>query len=973
MADLALMPEEDFMRLIQGVASEPPPPADDSILDDLEPAMKDALLQVSGELKKRIDPSLQSTEAERMGARPGKFLNMSKGAPASTRASMGLDENQLNQFKLLTKKYGPGNVDLSNDGRFILRDQPAPGGTTEDVMVDPVGFESGDVTQMSGQILPMIAGALAGRYGKFGKTGATKAISAVTLMSLGMEGIGGVQDAFIRSLRDDEVNMSEIAKHRATLAVVDEAFGFAALGGAKFATKALEGLSGLLQIPVGNTATTKAAQELAKQTGVIYPLSPGQASESRVLLRLESMIGARLGASGAVDRVLAQQVKAQNELRRVLHGLPRTMSDEQLMSVLPKADVVGQKGLARLGTAALELEGEVAKASQAVKSIGTQEAQALAGVNLSTPLNSSLVGKASRTRTVGDFEAFQSAMGERYTRFLARPEITTRSVNGNALAKAAYALEKDLLPAAERTIATISPIKGPQGQNIVNQTTTTDTLESFVPAKVKSFLDDLKGLEGAKVSVNDLKLIRTSVDNAIAEGTAIPGTDTKQLMSIKTTISNSITDALSGMPDKTLKTTWEGLNKDYASGISRFDRVGIREMLVKEGERGALGNAQIAESITTSSPQSLDRYTEFKDFFGANSPEFLDLQTLARQKVLKGSLSETSGYIDGQLLRSNLRADKLHPEVGADLFGVKKAELHRIGEALAKADGKIDLDELGKLAASKTLTAAAIPRLVAAEASRASAYNNKLVRAAARGGLDAEKIKPSEFVRYTSQMDPDDAAKVMGILSDQPALVQDINRLTVEDIWAKSMAKVENGESISSAMLDEALGEGTQRRTLQLLAGSDTIKALEALVKTTASRESSIAMKGMGKLGGAMDMSQIFLQGQVGELKTVASRFLLAFLYSGPLKRSITNLMTSQERGRFLNGVISSTPFVEALIDRFGSDGALPIMSAFREFIEPMQKKELLIKGSMKPSEDGDLKSLSSEEFDQYLRNNALE
>src|SRR3989304_192042 len=60
---------------------------------------------------------LASEGNKRMALRAGISLDTKTGAPADVRFKMGLDDNQLNQFKLLTKIYGPGNVDLSEDGR----------------------------------------------------------------------------------------------------------------------------------------------------------------------------------------------------------------------------------------------------------------------------------------------------------------------------------------------------------------------------------------------------------------------------------------------------------------------------------------------------------------------------------------------------------------------------------------------------------------------------------------------------------------------------------------------------------------------------------------------------------------------------------------------------------------------------------------------------------------------------------------
>jgi hypothetical protein len=114
----------------------------------------------------RPDPNYVSPEGQRMGVRPEAFLDIESGADAGTRLRMGLDANQLNQFKLLNQIYGEGRVDLSDDGRFIIRGQGPEGpDATTDLMVDPVGVDRGDATEMGSQLVPMVAGGLAARAG----------------------------------------------------------------------------------------------------------------------------------------------------------------------------------------------------------------------------------------------------------------------------------------------------------------------------------------------------------------------------------------------------------------------------------------------------------------------------------------------------------------------------------------------------------------------------------------------------------------------------------------------------------------------------------------------------------------------------------------------------------------------------------------------------------------------------------------
>jgi len=978
MADNALNPltldPAEFERFVDGISGAPKPlttTTDSPAAQGLAPETLNALAQASQQLG-ALRTDVVSEEGRRMGIRPDVFLDIRQGAPASVRTRLGLDENRLNQFKLLNKIYGAGNVDLSDQGRFILRNQPAKSGGVEDVMVDPIGFEGGDVAQMGSQIIPMAVGAVAARFGlkgaeRMGFGGVGKVLSGVTGMAVGQESTGAVQDAVVRAIEGNEINVSEIAKHRAAMAVVDETLGIALAGAGKGASKGVEALLGVGQIPVGTTSIQEAAKNLRQQTGVKFPLTPGQQAESEILLRMEAMAGERMGSGSALDQTLKAQRGAENELRRVFLSLPRTMSDDELKAALPQADVVGQKGLARLGSEALRLEVNVAKAGQAVERAGTAETQLASGVSFASPLNATQVGKAARDRVAGDFDAFQGAMGQRYDQFLSRPEIQARTISGNSLANAVERLEKELTPQALKQKPT--GLTTPAGQPTT--TPVLETLEAFVPSNVRGFVDTLKGLKGAEVAIRDLKQIRTSIDNAIKEGISIPGTDVKQLVSLKKTVEGQIESSLAGMPDKSLLPEWKALSSDYAKGMERFNRVGVREMLVKEGERGAVGNAEIAESFVGNSPRALDNYNDLKAFFGANSSEFRGMQDAARQRILIGTIDQRTGYVSGQKLRSQL--DNVRPEVASELFGVNQQELHRIAEALSKAQGKLDTEELMRLGASKSLTAAKIPALVSAEQERTIAFNNKLIKGAARGQLDAEAIRPSDFVRHATEMDPNDAAKIMGILSDRPELVKEIRQLAVEEIWGRVQAGAVGKERVSAKLLQMALspkGKPVQERTWRVILGNDTVDALESLIKTTTTREfGATAFKAAGAIGAGMEAPRLFMRGEVGAIPEIASRFLIGTLYSGPLKRSVTNLMTSNDRSRMLNAVIASTPFIESVMDRFGSDGGFLIMNALREMVEPEQERSLAVEGKLPTRFDP--RTLSEEEFKRWLDNNA--
>lgn len=980
--DITVLAPEEFESRLQSWLGKPLKPPGTLTESDasasMQPDMQEAVLAASRQFPVNVP---MSEESARMGLREGVPFAGERGAPASVRAAMSFDKDTLNQYKLLNKVYGAGNVDLSDDGRFVVRNQVDPKtGLKEDFFVDPIGVDAGDIASLSSEVLPFIMAAVGAR-GLSGQATRPlgKYLGSLIGGSAGYEAQTALQQVGSRFGQGESFKPGELAYERAKASLADMALGGLLSLGVKGATKATQGALGLLGVELGTTVkgipitsapskTVESARQLKERTGIDYPLSPGEASEAHILSRFEATAKPRFGSQGVMGEFEARKSAAEDELRRVHLGLPRKMSDEDLVNALPKADVTGQKVLGRLGTEALQLEGDVAKAKLNVQAIGTSEAQRTAGVSFGSTLEPTALGKSLRAKAAEDFAVHRKVFGDRYDEFFSKPEVMEQSVKGDSLAKGAREVEKDLTPSALKTSEVLD--YDAYGNPIARDKKSVERLEAFIAAKTKSTLDELKGLQGALVSVRDLKQIRTAIDSNIAEGVAIPGVDVKQLVTLKEKVTDAITDALGSMEDKSLLRQWQTLNKDFATDRARFDKRTIKRMLIPEGEPGSIGNAQLARSVASGEPTALDAYNDFKSFYGAASPEFRGIQQLAREQVLKGAKQETTDFVSGADLRSRLR--HLDPEVATDLFGTSKQELHRIGEALSVAQGNLDLNELSKLAGSKTLTAQAIPGLIAAEQARAKAWGNRLIRSAAKGSaIETEVIKPSEVARNITQLDPDDADHVLGILSDRPDLIEDVRRLAVEDLWGRVQAQLKSRTGVTSTLIEQALGTEVQRRTWQRLLGKNVVEDLELLSKVVRSQELGTRSFGSaGQMATTADVGRAERGGVLNIAFEAAERTLLAALYFGTAKKAITNIATKNDQGRFLNAVVTSTPFIEHVLEDYGPIEGVEIMGALRSIVEPKQKQEMLIRGQIKGQPD--FRSMSKEQFDLWFRNNRM-
>lgn len=983
------MTDDEFVKTLTGGAAPPRESTAATLPRSVNPETQAALAAASDLVRVRPPDDYVAPEAQRMGIRPGAFLDISKGADKGTRFGLGMDENQVSQLKYLASNYGPENVDISENGQFILRNQPTANGTPEDVMVNPAGLDGGDLVEMLGQMGYQGGGGVGGIVGGLlSKHPIGRVFTGALGMAIGGGAGGAIQDAIVRYRRGQPVDISDIAAYRGGMALIDAPLGVLFAGTGKTGTKLVEGALGVgvlfertqiantsragRALGMGTSPTQRAAAELEAQTGVAYPLTPGEAAGpdtamGRLFLRAEATASGRVGSATAADKATAAKQQAEDELRRVFLGAPRTMTDDELR-LLTSAEGTGERALQRLRTEAESLSDATLAAQTQVARTGTAEAQQLAGVNLAQRLDPTAVGGTLRSRASGDFTAGQGALGQRYDEFFGRPELRTRSISGNALADVAAAVESDLTPQAVRTRAVNTGILDAQGNPITYEREQLERLDAFVNGKVRTFLDSLQGMRGARVAVNDLKQIRTGIDSAIAEGVAIPGVDVAQLRELRGRVTGVIGESLNDI-DPALNAQWQALNNDYAAHMGRFDRTGIRELLIREGEKGSLGSTEIAERVLGDSARAKDIYDGYRNFLGAQSPEFQQLRQVVAENALYGSISDVTPFVDGARLRAGVR--NLRREIAEDVFGANRQELSRIGEVLEAAQSRnIDVDELRTLLRSRRgITAQGLRDLIGAETERAAAYNNKLIKAAADGTLDAERIRPSDFVRHASNMDPREAQRIMGILGDRPDLVQDINRLAIDRIWgqAQSESATSGGARlISPKTLNKVLDgpnperAADQRATWRTLAGNDAINGLEALARTVSARGyNTDAFK--SSIAGPMDVNRLILKGEVGMLPEVAHRWLLAFAYSGPLKRATTNMLVGQDRGRFLNAIISSTPFIQETREMFGAE-AVPLMEYYRGVVEREQKREI---------SGGTFRAMPDEEFEKVLRNNS--
>lgn len=974
MAGLRDLPQEEFERILQrntGDTSstyasdftiEPGTPASFDMPDWASaPNTQAALAETSSNLNQFTIPT------EQQGARLGVALDRESGLPFTKQLMLELNRRPADKFRELQRQYGAINVQMSPDGNFVVRNQVnSATGRPQDLLVKSRGITKESFVA----ILPEIVGGVIGSRlgisgaGKLGGGAFAKFLGGLVGMAGVGQSAGALKDVAVRSFGGDPIEVDEIAKERAKSAGIDFAIGGALGSVLKVGSLVVSPFATSSAALVEERAAVTALERLAGET---MPRTPGEMTGSQILLRTEAQFAKRPGSSMAFEKINQAKDTFIRGLQNRFLGIPAKTPPSEVAGLLPSQEAVGQQALGTLGSQALQLEGAIAKAAQVVETTGTAEAQAVGRVTIPSRIDTTVLGAVQQRSVTRSFTAFKAKAAQAYEAFLSKPEISSRIVSVDDLAKEAKAMSSKL-PAVEVTKKVQAYDQYGNPTEVAK--TAVERLDTFIAPKVKATIDRLAGLSGGKTSINDLKQIRTSIDDAIAEGIAIPGTDVKQLIGLREMVNKATRDGLDGLPNgKALLAEWDSLNQNYRTGISRFDRVAIRQMLVKPGESGSVGHTAIVERTFGNSAGAKDVYTEYKAFFGQQSVEFRALQlAIAEDAIGAGALKPGTTTIDGRRLLANLNS--MRSEVADEILGVNQVELRRIGEALGAAQGKLDVNELAQLAKSKSLTAEKLTELMSAESTRATAYRNRLVAASAKGALTADKIQPAEFVRYMAgRASEPEVVEVLGRFHDQPELLQSIRTLAGEEFLANAGV----GTKLSPAAIARTFGDRERQKVWKAMLGDETYTALNnfaiALRPTEAATQT---FKATGGIQAGQEISEIFGRGEMAAIPGILVRAIGTFIYAGPGRILANNLVTPATAHQFINGVVASEPFLRYLTERFGPEAAESAVDAMRPAMDAAFRNDMRLRGQV-PLSQGErinLRNLSPAEFETYLERN---
>jgi hypothetical protein len=468
-------------------------------------------------------------------------------------------------------------------------------------------------------------------------------------------------------------------------------------------------------------------------------------------------------------------------------------------------------------------------------------------------------------------------------------------------------------------------------------------VETKVPVStpIRPRLEELSGkLDEGRVSINDLKQIRTDVGNAITQGEAVPGVKEGRLKQLYAQLSKSIETGLDEIGDADLKQAWQEANENYARHAETF---GNRQLapLFKEADQPGLGNAAFVEQ-TIRQP---DRYLALKSLLGDASGELQAFQKTARMRILEQSMADgSSTALDGQkLIRSleGLRAD--NPDLFKDAFGSNGAQFIKAGRVLQTFQHNLPAEETEALLnPASRATPNALSNLQGAERRLKDEYANGALKDFVKG--ERGDLEPDKFIRFLPSYKLSDVQDVMRRLAANPDVEDEVRRKAMVGILQEarrspSPADVlynlktggQGGEIISGSGISKALGSGDQLAKYKEILGPGLFGALNNIAKRELLREEVLRVGGGAGMLAKGDVASSVLnmltpgegrQSVLRELPTIIRDKVAARILASPkLSSLLLTPHTLEQSPKLMAAIISSEPFIRATLEETKNPG----------------------------------------------------
>lgn len=914
-------------------------------------------------------PDTERKRLEQLGAKPGVPFHQ-EGLPTWMDLMVKARKNSEDQLNYLARQVGPENVRLNARNEPVVSIVNPKTGQKEDYPVNPHELTMDSITGLAA-LLPEVAGsALALRMG-----GAGRGLLAESLLgALGAEA-GGAAKQLVTEAEEESKggppasSVSKVVGQNLQNLPMDAALNLGigvGVKGLQTAGRVLTGnpppnpLAGTKLLQPANPAFTQevtgAARRLESASGIAPELTPAATTGIPVVAQAQQYMLSKAAGASAMEKA---QVRRENASLAIQNWMvdPTTLgTDEEVgrqgLAVLSKP-VVALKEQIRQAKQRLGLAGELDAATLEVaknEAIAEQQQSLVKALKATDiPVEGVLkteTGGLLQNKALADRAASEANYKNLYDVFDSNPNSSARVLVEGGNLKNSIDSYVGTLPAVEKTVQQPTGMVNQYGKPIMRQAVVNEPIGT----PVRQRLEDLsEKLASGRVSIQDLKQVRTDVGNDITRGEAVGETVDKRLKGLYAKLSTAMEDGLKQINDPALTKAFEDANAAFKAHAQKFTEKTVAPFFREADQAGSLGHARFVENLQ----RSPDAYVAMTKFFGANSPEVAAFHKTVRDSLLEDSLAAGNSVSGDALVRALTGLRKNNPQLFKDALGGTGKTLIDSAETLGKFQGSLPLDEVAKLLTSRNpVTRADLMRLQDSEKQLAAAYHNRVTKKFLSGDMEAAQLEPDEFVRFLPTAKVSDVQQVMAKLrAEAPDVAEQVERKTIQSLLQQSRTRVlprhilqqiqgQPGDLISAPGLATALfGKGAdQLAKYKTLLGARFNTLIDYAKMELGEEESRRVGGGAGMLAKGQDVhafeqaimhtllplpgdtkkgSMLKELGNLGRTKAFS-----VILASPKLSTWLLSPERLQDMPRTIQTLMSSEPFVRGMIQEFGSPGA---------------------------------------------------
>jgi hypothetical protein len=266
---------------------------------------------------------------------------------------------------------------------------------------------------------------------------------------------------------------------------------------------------------------------------------------------------------------------------------------------------------------------------------------------------------------------------------------------------------------------------------------------AYYPDSLRKFLN-MQRL-GEKQTLSQLRTMRTVVNDAIRDNTAMPGVGAGNLKRISSAITKSIEKGVDKIPDKQLKNALNEANSLYRNNHSQFRDLRVAKYFKTPDQSGYMGDMAIVNELIEKNDG--DMWNNLRDYFTkgmknskgvteAPSKEMLDAWESLKLSYVDGIISKSTDdpfgrqVNAGQLINNLAKVGEKAPNIVKEAFGGKLPRVLKITNLMQEAKDQslvLDRDLIVDYLGQRTTTRKALGEYIKQQKARDNQLKNDII------------------------------------------------------------------------------------------------------------------------------------------------------------------------------------------------------------------------------------------------------